>query len=210
MFGIIQHAVGTPDEVRKAGMDPARVGSCSEPIKGQNQGCAFWHKCIFQSHKNGGFRGHGPMNVGYFHQTHEGRKVENEVSCELFMDKLFERQRAGQRDREDGKNGEIIRIVAIEAGLSHPLSGQKILRTTIVNENANSPQLGHKWVKKVDSGPVRKLPRLGERGSSTGYEVQLTDRQAVREAMDQEDEPPVVRLEPGDVDAEATAEPTED
>lgn len=210
VFGTIQHVVGTVDEVVKHGFSPERVGSCSEQTDA-NQGCPHWGKCIFARQANGAFRGkQGPLNVGYFLQTHEGTKIETEASCEWFMDKMYERQRAGKRDREDGKNGEIIDIIAIEPGLDHPLSGQKIHRSTIVNVNEGT-NLPHKWQRKYDTGPVRKFPRLGDRENAGYYDQQLDDRRRLREAQEEmrENRPPM-RLDPQEVDTEASAEPIEE
>lgn len=211
LLGTIQHVIGTPKEVEEAGYDLARVGSCSQQTP-TNQGCSHWDKCIFARKLNGGFKGNGHRNVGYILRTHEGHKKEDECTCEFFMDKFYERQRAGKRDIEDGKNGEFIQIVAIEPGLDNPLSGKVIHRSAIVNQNEGT-NLPHKWVKKYDTGPVRKAPRLNDRSGAIGHDVTLSDRIAVLQAEERaREEGEVVRDIPAEpvVDAEAVAEPLED
>jgi hypothetical protein len=200
-MGIQPMPIGTLDELRKEGINPAFVGSCSPPSSGVG-GCKSYDSCIFRFKKNGGFRDNGPRNCGYYHRTHEGRAVENDCSCAFFMSRMYDRMRAGERDRQDGKNGEIIQIIAIEGGMNHPLSGEPIHRTMTINENEGT-NLAPKWVKKTITGPVPKFPRPADR-QTVSYDTLVEDRRRMREAQnpDLETGPsePVHRVQPANVD----------
>jgi len=197
-MGIQPNPIGTLEELRKEQINPAFVGSCSPPSPGVG-GCKSYEACVFRFKRNGGFRDNGPRNIGYYHRTHEGRAVENDCSCEFFMRKMYHRMRDGERDRQDGKNGEIVEIVAIEGGLNHPLSGQAIHRTMTMNEN-DGTALVPKWLKKTVTGPVPKFPRPADRQTVT-YDTLLEDRRRLREAQNPDFETgPAHRIDPVNVD----------
>lgn len=178
---LIPDPVGTLDELRKEGINPATVGSCSPPISGVS-GCKFYDQCIFRFKKNGGFRDKGPVGVGYYHRTHEGRQHENDVPCHFFMKKMYHRMRDGERDRQDGRNGEIVQIIAIEPGWDHPLSGVPIHRQMTVNENEGT-NLPPVWKKKTITSPAGVFPRPSDR-TAVRYDTLLDDRRRLREAVD--------------------------
>ncbi len=181
-MGIHPDPVGTLDELRKENIDPAMVGSCSPPAPGVSS-CKFYENCIFRFNKYGGFRDAGPAGVGYYHRTHEGRAHENDVPCFFFMKKMYHRMRDGERDRQDGKNGEIIEIVSIEEGRNHPLSGQAIHRQMTVNSNEAIPGAVPKWEKKTFTGPPGRFQRPSER-QTISYDTLIEDRRRLREAED--------------------------
>lgn len=169
-MGINPVPMGTLDELRKEGIDPATVGSCSPQHTGVS-GCPYYESCIFRFTRNGGFRDHGPRNIGYFHQTHEERRVENFASCHLFMSRMRDRQQAGERDQQDGKKGEIIEIIAQE--------GEVIHTQVVVNINEGTT-LPARYEKQTKTIPVPHFPRPGER-QVIAYDTQVNDRRRLRE-----------------------------
>lgn len=199
-LGLHPDPLGTPDELRKEGLSLTLVGSCAPPDKmTRTLGCQYYEQCIFRYRKNGGFRDAGPKNIGYFHQTHEGTQIENEGSCHFFMARLYDRQWAGERDRRDGLNGEIIEIIAQE--------GETIHKRVIVNVNAPPyvEKAGPPEYKKTTiTGPVKRFLRPGER-EAIDYDTLVSDRRRLRVAQDDEraEGAPVHRVQP----AKAAAEP---
>jgi len=174
-MGLHPNPIGTLDELRREGIGPAFVGSCAPPSKGV-RGCSHYEKCIFRLTKNGGFRDLGPRNIGFYHQTHEGHKRQEFMACFTFMQTLYERMRAGIRDREDGLNGEIIRIVAQE--------GQLIRPKHTINVNAGT-NLAPKWDRRTDPIPVPAFQRPHEQGS-TSYDLILENEEKQRQIEDPE------------------------
>lgn len=152
-LGLHPSPIGTLEELRREQIGSQHVGSCAPPSKGV-RGCAAYEKCIFRLTKNGGFRDHGPKNIAFFHETHEGHRRQEYMACFTFHQVLYERARAGQRDREDGLNGEIIRVVAQEGQMYRPK-----LR---VNKNEGKLGLPPLWVREDSPRPVPAFPRPGE------------------------------------------------
>jgi len=176
-MGIIPSPIGTLDELRKQGINPALVGSCARPSAGV-RGCQHHENCIFRFRRFGGFRDDpgGARNIGYFLQTHEGNKKEAVASCHFFMQRLYDRMRAGERDRQDGKNGEIIQVIAQEGEIIH--------RQMTVNVNEGKlPVQPAKYEKKTFTGPVPAFPRPGQR-PAVHYDTLLDDRRRAREAQE--------------------------
>ena len=190
-MGIHPDPIGTLDELRRESIDPAMVGSCSPPSPGVS-GCKHYEQCVFRFKKNGGFRDQGPAGIGYYHRTHEGRQHENDVPCHFFMKKMYHRMRDGERDRQDGKGGEIVEIIAIEPGRNHPLSGLVIHRQMTINEN-DGTALVAKWVKKTITSAVARFPRPADR-QTIAYDTLVDDRRRLREAQDPAVEMPAHRV----------------
>lgn len=166
-LGLHPDPIGTLEELRREGIGPAQVGSCAPPSKGV-RGCAWYAKCIFRLTKNGGFRDQGPRNIGYFHRTHEGHKHQNVMVCYTFQQVLYERMRAGQRDIEDGLNGEKIVVFAQE--------GQTYRPKLKVNLNEGKPGMPPLWGKDEKPRVVPKFPRPGEAPGSE-YEAFLQQQE---------------------------------
>lgn len=193
-MGMIPKPLGTLEELRKGSLNPARVASCSAPDGNRNKGCDDYHRCIFKLRRNGGFRDTGgPLGVGYYLETHEGTVVENEGPCWWFMERMFRRMTDGQRDRQEGKNGETIQIIAIEPGFDHPLSGEVISRRVFVDINEGKG-LPAKFEPKTIVGPVSHFRRLGEREAMT-YEAEVRARRLKREQSDPDYEEGALRRE---------------
>ena len=197
-LGLQPNPVGTPEELKSRGLDRRMIGSCAPPGPGV-QGCQSYARCIFRLTRFGGFRDRGPRNIGYFLQTHESMKKEDECSCFQFMQRLYDRMRAGERDRQDGKNGEIIQVIAVEPGLDHKLSGEKIHRavTVNINEGMNLPA---DYKKKIFTGEVKSFVRVDAK-QAISYDLLLEDRRRLREMQDESlQEGPVHRLLPDEPD----------
>jgi hypothetical protein len=189
VLGINPQPIGTLDELRRENLNPALIGSCAPSSPGV-RGCQSYPNCIFRFKKFGGFRDFGAKNIGYFIQTHEGNKKEDEGSCHFFMQRLYDRMRAGERDRQDGKAGEIIEVIAQEGEIIH--------RQVTVNVNEN-PALPARYEKKTFTGPVSRFPRPGER-QVVEYNTLLDDRRRAREAQDPDLQTgPSHRVVPGEV-----------
>lgn len=173
-MGLHPLPAGTPDELRREGLNVALVGSCAPPSKGV-RGCPHYEKCIFRLTKNGGFRDQGPRNIGFFHQTHEGHRRQEFMSCFTFMQVLYERMRSGIRDREDGLEGEIIRIVAQEGGT--------IRQKLRVNKNEGNKALAPEWIRKTDPIKVPAFQRPHQRDMGD-YDSFLVNEERKRQLDD--------------------------
>jgi len=120
-FGIMPHPMGTLEELRQQGLDPARIGSCAPnpDVSGDRsvRGCPMWSECPFHLKRYGGFKANGgPHYIAYFMQSHDNRKKEDIATCYAYTLTLLKRERAARAAREDGKPHEIIRVVAQEGG----------------------------------------------------------------------------------------------
>lgn len=190
-MGLQPSPAGTLDEIRKAGLDPRVVGCCHPKVGNGIAGCAYYERCIFRFRKNGGFRDQGPKNVGYFLRTHEGNQKEDENSCHWFMSRLDDRRFAGERDRREGLQGEIIEVVAQEGEVIHK---QMVVN---VNEGTGKPA---DYRKKSFAVKVSEFPRPGS-VQSIAYDTLLEDRRRLREAQDESLlEGPAHRVSPDDIE----------
>ena len=196
-MGLHPEPIGTLDELRRENIGSAFVGSCAPASKGVC-GCDHYEKCIFRLTKNGGFRDHGPKNVGFFHETHEGHRRQEFMACFSFMQTMYERMRSGIRDREDGLNGEIIRIIAQEGDTIRPKHNVNL------NEGTTLP---HKWARKTDPIVVPAFPRPHEQGGNS-YDAILIAEERKRQLGDPDMQvgPPIAAQ---DMEPEPEREPLE-
>lgn len=172
-LGIIGNPVGPLDDVRKHGFDPRNVASCAPPSPGV-RGCPVWQACRFHIRKNGGFKGEGPRNVGYFLET-AGRRKEDEISCFRFTSSLQGRMDFGAINRQNGLDGERIAIIAQEGEIIH--------RKVTLRTNPEAPPEFAQFKAQIIEAPVGRFPRLGETPAST-YDQMLAERQRAREQGD--------------------------
>ena len=100
----------TIQNLRDQGLDPSKVISCvpSAGLPGAVpgvRGCNLYDRCPFHLTRYGGFKGHGPETIGYYHKPNDGtqHQHENDISCFRFVLLMLEKMRAGLRDREQGK-----------------------------------------------------------------------------------------------------------
>ena len=166
LFGINPIPMGTPDELRKVGVDPGLVGSCAPPNPdGGVRGCPLWKSCPFHLPKYGGFKGQGPKYVGYYIKTTDGKQQENFMTCHNFVRVLLHRKRAGERHMEEGKpNYELIQIIAQEGGTVRQRGSYK------VDPADRTPTA--RWEIQTKHDMVPTWPRPGSRSAVT-YEAEL-------------------------------------
>lgn len=175
-FGLHPDPMGTPDELRRAGMDVGAVGSCA-PGPGMEghqkgvRGCRVYDRCIFRWKKNGGFRDHGPENVPYY--LNDGTAMETYAPCFVFIATLLDRMRAGQRDIEDGKAGELIEILPFD---------QPITRRMVCKVDENDRSQTARWETRIEQIVVPKFPRPGKTDMTGNYEAMLEQRRRARAA----------------------------
>lgn len=164
-LGIQGNPIGTPEEIRKVGLSPKDIASCApsgdsdERIPGV-RGCPMWGSCRFDLSKFGGFKKQGPHNIGYFLQTHEGKRKEDEMSCFRFVGTMQARMDSGIEQRQKGMQGEIVQIVAQE--------GEMITTRVYVPDEK---KVGS-YRPQIMTREVSKFPRPGEI-SEINYEQML-------------------------------------
>ena len=112
--GISQWPIGTTKEVIADGYDPKKVASCCEGSMGGTRGCPVWESCIFARRQNGGFKGQGPKYVGVLVYPDEGPPNELIMPCFSAVMTLRTRMLAGNRERDEGRKGEVIRVIKQE------------------------------------------------------------------------------------------------
>lgn len=203
LFGVNPIPMGTPDELRKVGVDPGMVGSCAQPNPQTGvRGCPLWASCPFHLQKYGGFKGQGPKNVGYYIKTHEGRQAENFMTCHNFVRVLLARMRSGRQQAEEGKsNAEIVRIIAQEGGMVRQRGSFAV---DPEDRRPNAP-----WAMKTVAREVPKFPRPGER-KGVSYEADLwadeMKRRSVEDDFDVEFNGPPPQPEVGEAPDDFTLE----
>jgi hypothetical protein len=158
-LGVIQTPIGTREEIEEVGLDPRQVACCAKPGPGA-PGCAQYDRCIFRYTNNGGFRDHGPRNIGYYFESSEGGAKEDQCLCSVFMGCLYDRMEEGAIARRRGLRGDLIEVIAQE--------GEEIWRTQIVNANAETPGAKERWVKETKPVAVSRFPRPSERLAIAG------------------------------------------
>jgi hypothetical protein len=128
---IVNHKpVGSIAQLREAGLDPARYGSCSRPGRDM-VGCHVYDSCPFGQERYGAFKGVKPKNVGYYIKALSGGSKTDWMTCHDFISSLWARMMNGLFEVMNGRKGEIIRIIGLE-GDTIPM---KI--TLPVDSNAN-------------------------------------------------------------------------
>lgn len=155
--------LGTVDEVREAGLDPAKTTCCARGVKDQVQACPMWGGCRFdQPSKAGVFKGTGgPHYVGLEIYTGEtlpsGEPAVNRTSmlCHAYVRTMQERADAGETARQRGKPGEVIRLCAKE--------GDKLVTRMLFPFNAAG---------KV----INQTPKRFKELEAQGIEVDRTDK----------------------------------
>jgi hypothetical protein len=175
---------GTPDELRKQGVDPNMVGCCAPRSPGV-RGCPVERDCIFHLAKYGGFKNEGPRYIGYYLRTHEGRQKEDTMLCHHFVRVLLSRMREGAMQRDRGiAAAERIVVIAQEPGLERVHPNGKPWPTTVrqrvgvpVNPNDHTINAAYKLETKVVDVPT--WPRPGENDQSN-YDVQLWESELER------------------------------
>lgn len=92
-------------------------GGVIAPVLLTCQTCEFNGMCRFDQKRLGGFKGEGPKYIGYrliTDRTERNSAKEDTMTCFNFVNALQRRMLHGQALRADGKDGEIIKVVAQE------------------------------------------------------------------------------------------------
>jgi hypothetical protein len=167
--------------LRSKGLDPSKVRSCA-PSAGQEghvrglMGCNVSERCPYHLTRYGGFRGIRPHNVGVYIKPNDGSMRQNctYMPCFLTIEtQLLGRMRAGRDAIEEGKNGELIQIIAQE--------GQTIRRKNWVRNEAESTR--DNWVGKQVI-EVIKIPeyQYPTEDSGESFEAQMERERRERDA----------------------------
>lgn len=108
-------------------------GGVIAPEEKSCETCAFKKMCLFDRRDRGGFKGKGPRYIGYVIITDRvelnGAKRDFTTCWNFIESGLQKRLSVGRQLREDGKDGEIVRIIAQE--------GESFTGTVLVGKNAN-------------------------------------------------------------------------
>lgn len=179
-LGIYHFPVGTLHEIREAGMDPELVACCHSRAEGEIRGCPVWKTCQFNRKPNGGFKGEGPRNVGYYLKTSRsdgGRQKEDFIPCYGFVIALQGRMLAGRAARDRGEDHETIRIVAQEG---EPIVVRKYF--SVAKDGGNiTGDIRMKSNTMTINVPVFLRP---SENPGVTYDQQLRDREKRREEAD--------------------------
>jgi hypothetical protein len=176
--GETRHPVGTLEELKEQGLDPAKVKSCHLPGPGV-AGCTFYKgECPFGLKDMGGFRGQGPRYIGYQINPDEGPRAENLCRCFDFVASLRNRMFHGEAMRRATGKGEEIKIVAQE--------GEKIVTRVMVREDENDRSPNPRYKIVTATVEVPRFERPGESGD-LAYSRMIAERDKARdkERMDE-------------------------
>lgn len=181
-FGIQHLPVGTLEELRENNLDPERVACCHRTVEGEVRGCPVWRDCQFQNKNRGGFKGQGPKNVGFYLRTtkDEGsRSMESFMPCYGFVLALQARMNFGRAQREEGKDHEVIRIIAQQG---EPIVVRRYESVAADGGNRSGDIRIRSWPEEI------KVPEFLRPNQNPGvtYEQQMREREERRMAIDEE------------------------
>ncbi len=174
------------ESMRRRGLDPATVTSCL-PAAGSKaairgvKGCVSFEYCIFNQRRYSmgrPFKGEGPKNIAYYLKPEDGTPHQKEavIACERFCHTLKPRMQTGERDRAEGKPGEIIEIIGVEGHPEHHSYQFK----TWCKKDENDKRPDAEWHFKIEEREIPAwVPRQDLRPDS--YESQLERRSKARE-----------------------------
>ena len=172
--------IGTPEELRAAGLDLEQHASCGPNIKGTQRGCPYWKSCTFDRKAMGGFKGSGPRNLAVYRRPGpgEGPAAEAATTCFLFVQCDQNRMFEGMNRKNRGLPHETIVIVA------HEGDGRKYMRRVWF---PNAPDGGNKskdYSMRYEDEEVVVAPfrRPGQNPGLT-MEQKLDQRQNERERL---------------------------
>lgn len=93
-------------------------GGVIAPTSRTCQNCAVKENCRFNRRDMGGFKGQGPKYIGFrliCDRAENNSATQDFMTCFNFVQaNMNSRMRTGRNNREDGKDGEIIRVIAQE------------------------------------------------------------------------------------------------
>ena len=176
LLGIAPLPQGTPDELRRAGLNPEQIASCAPSGPGV-RGCPLEKECPFQLAKYGGFKYQGPKYVGFYQMTSEGNQREDFMLCHAFVRTMLARMREGNRAREEGRAHETIRVIAQE--------GDTVRQRVAVPVNPDDHTINARYAVKTFRVQVPEWPRPGDR-SQVSYDQELWQDEQRRRGEDPE------------------------
>lgn len=110
--------IGTPDEVREAGLSVKTRHTCAKPDRLNGiKGCTEWDTCQFNMPRRGGFKGVGPKYVGYrlvTDRAENNQAKQDFCSCFVFVETIQNRIISAQHNKDEGRDYERIKIIAQE------------------------------------------------------------------------------------------------
>src|SRR4249919_2528743 len=110
--------IGTPEEVKAAGLSLKRRHSCTKPDPDNHvKGCVQWDVCQFNMPRRGAFKGKGPRYVGYRLITDGAEKNQAKhdfCSCFVFTETIQNRLIGAQHNKDMGRDFERVAIIAQE------------------------------------------------------------------------------------------------
>lgn len=166
-----QWPIGTVREVREAGMDLKANAACCPGGKGAAvRGCPMWEDCRFHLKRNGGFKGRGPHNIGYF-QKIDGVSKEDYEPCYLWV-------RNHQPLADQNIKGHVYAIVAQEG---QEISFVRVYAVDGLNSNVTK---NYAFKKEPVVMPVPKFPRPAERFEEEAIAREIEARRAAELARD--------------------------
>lgn len=175
--------IGTPDELRAAGLDLELHASCGPRIVGQQRGCPYWKSCAHDRKALGGFKGNGPRALAVYIKPApgEGQPIECATVCYLFVQTLQNRMFEGLNRKNRGLPHETIVPVAFEGDGKTYL--RRIWEPNAIDGGNKSKDYSLKYHdEEVEVAP---FPRLGVNAGVT-MKQKLDQRQAERERMAEE------------------------
>lgn len=175
--------IGTPDELRAAGLDLELHASCGPRIVGQQRGCPFWKSCAHDRKQLGGFKGQGPRNFAVYIKPApgEGDPIECATTCYYFVHTLQNRMFEGLNRRNRGLPHEVIVPIAFEG------DGKTYLRRIWEPNALDGGNKSKDYSLKFHDEEVEVAPfvRLGQNAGVT-MRQKLDQRQAERERLAEE------------------------
>lgn len=180
-------------ELERRGLDPAAPSSITcIPSSGTPgavkdvSGCQEYYKCPFHKREYGAKKHFGPFNVPYFHDQAEPplEPVESFMPCHLFVRQMIPRMQAGLVAIDEGKNGEVIEILAENGVLATEVTLNGGFRV--------DPERLEKGYARRDQPmevPAYKYPSEFESPVASKIRKRQVDRAARREAAERGDTP---------------------
>jgi hypothetical protein len=154
--------IGTPEEVKAAGLSLKRRHSCTKPDPDNHiKGCVQWDVCQFNMPRRGGFKGKGPKYVGYRLITDGAEKnhaKQDFCSCFVFVETIQNRIISAQHNKDMGRDFERVAVIAQEG------ESMKVERSLPINYKGNV------------TGPfLHAMPWIADGLEKAGFTVERDD-----------------------------------
>lgn len=193
-----QWPVGTLRELREANLDLKANAACSPGGKGSPvRGCPVWEDCRFHLKRQGGFKGRGPHNVGYF------EKIDNAVKEDWCPCYLWTRNLQPLADQnipghvyaivaQEGEDITFVRTYAVDGLDSNRTKNYATAREKVVMPVPKFPRPAERFADEVIARQLEAQRRedlardhLSRSGMGPGAEVSEESIAAMREAQEE-------------------------